>query len=213
MLARQGQACGQALQEGAHSIGFLAHCCIAVCLLLPAQLAYNWFVQLCKARAGESMPLLGELALATEELNRARFSMEDVLCRMQAEGVAETCVSSSSSSEDCAPGQPKPGKPVVVSADEALPDVLAAAGGQVSVCEGKACTRSGENKSIYDELQTHFAATGGGPALTRCKCLGQCKHPTSIRSEGPQGEVRVVRGVQLDAVKEQTRGAVAAGGT
>lgn len=159
------------------------------------------------------MPLLGELALATEELNRARFSMEDVLCRMQAEGVADTCASSSSSSsgEDCAPGKRKPGKPEVLVAEQALPDVLAASGGQISVCEGKACNRKGENQGIFDELESHFAAAGAAaPTLARCKCLGQCKYPTSIRSECPEGEVRVVSGVLLDAVKERTRGAVAA---
>lgn len=155
-------------------------------------------VQVAKADVADTMSLLRELALATDTLNRRRYELEDVMCRMSAAGVGDACTSSSSSS-DCGTGKPAP-----VPATDALAAVLAQETGVVLVCEGKACTRKGASSEVRGLMQQHYDSTGSNVQLGSCSCLGMCKSATNMSARGATGEERIVTGVALADVQQQT---------
>jgi hypothetical protein len=154
-------------------------------------------VKVAKAKLHESMALLGEFAMATEVLNRRRYELEDVLCRMSAAGYVEECSSSSSSSGDCGTD-----KPVAVPASEGLASVVAAKEGSVLVCEGKACQRKGYSDEIHASLGEHFSRSGSKVVLDRCTCLGTCKTASNIQVFTAADRSWIVTGVTLEGVQQ-----------
>lgn len=154
-------------------------------------------IQVAKADATDVMSLLADLTKATDELNRERYAMEDIMCQMSAAGLLDSACasSSSSSSSDC--GDPSP---TSVPSESAMRSVLTMQQGTVAVCQGKACTRRGASADIHSALQRHFTDSGAQVDVQCTKCLGACKTATNIRVEPTpgDGDVRIVNAVCLD---------------